>query len=368
MANDLLAFGEWFIIFRPFSNERSVVQPLVWPEFIVKADIRSNEMIEVLLAKDDEEIQALEFKGFPPSLNKCILIWRLRCRLLDSETDVFEHLIEFSNVHAVAVADEIVDPQISFARLLNERMSLANHPFGVVFEAAGRADYPSSANVDERQDKRVPQASRRPDHLAEEVDLPKCIDMDLEELVPGSRSTFGTWLDALFLEDVLDRRLGDTADAKLFEFSENPVVSPASFSGEADDGLSNRLQRAWPAHFFGLLAEILLTNPALIGSGMDNRNQLMGSRTDGGTELEQSFFIFGLEKDTLLGNLSAEQFVFDLVEFDLPTQLIFCRPCQIEQKRRKPTCHELTPIVTDEVEKSDDKLFALLESTIGRPR
>ena len=100
MANDLLAFGEWFIIFRPFSNERSVVQPLVWPEFIVKADIRSNEMIEVLLAKDDEEIQALEFKGFPPSLNKCILIWRLRCRLLDSETDVFEHLIEFSNVHA----------------------------------------------------------------------------------------------------------------------------------------------------------------------------------------------------------------------------------------------------------------------------
>ena len=36
VADDFLAFGVWFIIFRPFSNEWSVVQPLVWPEFIVK--------------------------------------------------------------------------------------------------------------------------------------------------------------------------------------------------------------------------------------------------------------------------------------------------------------------------------------------
>jgi len=94
MADDLLAFSKWFIFIRPFSGERSILQPLVWPEFIVKADIRSNEMIEVLLAEDNEEIQALEFYGFYPSLDECILIWRSGSRGLDSATDVFENLIE----------------------------------------------------------------------------------------------------------------------------------------------------------------------------------------------------------------------------------------------------------------------------------
>ena len=128
MADDLLACSEWSIFIRPFSGEWSVVQPRVWPEFIIKADIRSNEMIEVLLAEDDEEIQALEFEGLSPSLDECILIWRSWCRWLNSASDVLEHLIEFSNVHPITITDEIVDPQFSFARLLNERMSLANHP------------------------------------------------------------------------------------------------------------------------------------------------------------------------------------------------------------------------------------------------
>ena len=35
MADDLLTFGKWLIFIRPFSGERSIVQPLVWPKFIV---------------------------------------------------------------------------------------------------------------------------------------------------------------------------------------------------------------------------------------------------------------------------------------------------------------------------------------------
>ena len=159
--------------------------PWCGPEFIVKSDIRSNEMIEVLLAEDNEEIQALEFYRFYPSLDECILIWRSGSRGLDSTTDVFENLIEIRDVHAIAIADEIVDLQISFARLLNERMSLANHPFVVGFEAAGRADHLSSANMDERQDKRLPQPGRRPDHLTEEINLPERVDMGFEKLVPS---------------------------------------------------------------------------------------------------------------------------------------------------------------------------------------
>jgi hypothetical protein len=168
-------------------------------------------MIEVLLAKDDEEIQSLEFYRLYPSLDECFLIWRSGSRGLDSAADVFENLIEIRDVHAITITNEIFDPQISFARLLDESMGLANHPFGIGFEAAGRAEHPSSAKMDERQDKRLPQPSRRPDHLTEEeVNLPERVDMSLEKLVPSPRSTLGTRLYTFFLENVLDCRLGHT--------------------------------------------------------------------------------------------------------------------------------------------------------------
>ena len=152
-------------------------------------------MVEVFLAEHDEEVQTFVAGRFYPSFDKCILIGRSGSRGLDLAADVFEHLIKISDVHAIAITNEVVDSQISFARLLDESMGLANHPLPVGLKTAGRTDYSPCANMNKRQDKYLPQASRSPDHLAEEIDLPERFDMGFEKLIPTASTSLRTGLN-----------------------------------------------------------------------------------------------------------------------------------------------------------------------------
>ncbi len=367
VADNLLVLGEWLVFVGPFSRKWSVLQGLMGTKLVVEADIRSNEMIEVLFAKNHEETQALNFDTLYPSFDESILIGRSRCRWLNTTANIFEQLIKFSDVHAIAVTDKILDSQVNFAGLLDKSMSLANHPLGIGLETAGRADHSASADMNKRQDKRLPQAGWSPDHLAEEVYLPERIDVGLKELVPGPRTTLGTRLDALFLEDVLDCRLRDASDAEFSQFSENPVVAPASFTSETDDDFSNRFQSACSDHHLWVFPTVFLANPALVRARMDNDNRFVGTGAEFCSQLEQSFFLLLLQEDPLFGNQLASHHELFFEDLILSAQFVFRVPCKIEQKRRKPTCHERIPIVTDEVEKSDDNLFTPLQSTNGRP-
>lgn len=76
MTNDLLVFSEWIIQLRPLSSERLVVQRLMRPQLVVIVQIRSNQIVEMLLAKDRKEIQTFDACGFYPSLNESILLYR----------------------------------------------------------------------------------------------------------------------------------------------------------------------------------------------------------------------------------------------------------------------------------------------------
>jgi len=100
---------------------------------------------------------------------------------------------------------------------------------------------------------------------------------------------------------------------------------------------------------------------------MDDRDQLRGIWANRCAQLEQQLSFLPLQKDPLLGHPSTEYFVFGLEQFNLSAQFVLSAPCQIEQKRRKPTCHAMAPYVIDEVEIDDDKLFALLGPTVQLP-
>ena len=220
--------------------------------------------------------------------------------------------------------------------------------------------------MDKRQDKRLPQASWSPDHLAEEVYLPERIDVGLKELVPGPRTTLGTRLDALFLEDVLDSGLRYAADTQFSEFSENPDVSPARLFSKTDDDLADRFQSSGSAHLLGLLAAGFFADPTLVGPLVDDRNELRRTWTYGSAQFEQPLSLVPLEEDSLLGYPDAEHLVLSLVKLVLPAQFVLGAAGQVEQKWRKPACHVMAPYVTDEVEIEDDNLFTLLESANGR--
>jgi hypothetical protein len=91
---------------------------------------------------------------------------------------------------------------------------------------------------------------------------------------------------------------------------------------------------------------------------MDENDRFVGVGSKFRSELEQSFFLLLLEKDPLLGDQCTSDDKLLLEQLILPPQFILCTPCQIEEKRRKPTCHEQSLSVTDASEMMGDKFFA----------
>ena len=72
----------------------------------------------------------------------------------------------------------------------------------------------------------IAQTLERPGLLAEEIALPKAVGVDLDELVPGLFSTFGTWLQTFGQHDVTDRLPRDLAACQFADLSENSGQTP----------------------------------------------------------------------------------------------------------------------------------------------
>lgn len=64
---------------------------------------------------------------------------------------------------------------------------------------------------------------------------------------------------------------------------------------------------------------------------MDDGHELRGTRSDGGTQFDQSLSLVALEEDSLLGYPPSEYLVLGLEQFDFATQFVLGTPCQIEQ-------------------------------------
>jgi hypothetical protein len=105
--------------------------------------------------------------------------------------------------------------------------------------------------VQKGQHERLPQSRRRPDQLAEEVDRPERLGVNLEELVPRSLAPLRARLDPFFLADILDCGLGDAVDSQFLALSENPPVASCRLPGQPNNDLTHRLLRLRPTHFLG---------------------------------------------------------------------------------------------------------------------
>jgi len=107
VADDLFVLGQRLIFIGPLTSEWPILHCLMGTRLVVKLSATRNEMIEVLSAEDNEEFQAFVLKRFPPSFDKGILIWGSRSRGLDSAIDSLKDLVEFFDMLAVTVADDV---------------------------------------------------------------------------------------------------------------------------------------------------------------------------------------------------------------------------------------------------------------------
>lgn len=339
LTDDLLSRFQRGVGFNPCSAERAVAEHLMRTERIVEVDVRRNQEIKVLLSEYDKMVQALEFDRLDPALNINVLIGSTRRGGDDSRAGIFQDVVEFGNEHAIAVASDVVDAELFNSSVFEKRLGLLCHPLGVWLERAGRAIDAPCGHMDERQHEALPQASGRPDTFAEEIDLPEGLGVDFQELVPRALPALGPRQHTLLLEDVLDRRFRDHMNPQLFELAENPAVAPASFFGDTDYDLTNGLQRFRASHLFRFSASALRVEPALIGSRMNNRDQLSHAGTDGRAQLEKPFALDLREEDSLLGDTLAKHFILGLEEFNLTTEPLLRGSGQQEQKRVKQPSH-----------------------------
>lgn len=139
-ADDPLAFGERHEALWPNADERPIGKRLMRTPDVIEGEEFADKMIEVLLTKDDEVVEALDLDRPDPPFDEGVLVRRSRSRRLDADVSLLKDGVEIADVHAVPIADEMLHRQSSVPSLFEDRFSLTNHPRRIRLEAARRAE------------------------------------------------------------------------------------------------------------------------------------------------------------------------------------------------------------------------------------
>ena len=124
--------------------------------------------------------------------------------------------------------------------------------------------HPTSSNVNSGEGEDLTGTTTGPDKLAEEIDLPEGILVDLDELAPGALAPLRSRLKTVFDQNILNRLAADRTDFKLSEFDENSGVAPARFLGQLDDQFMIHCSQSGPAFPFRLNLALFLPDPTLL--------------------------------------------------------------------------------------------------------
>ncbi len=274
-ADDLVAAFRWVIDLRPDTQRRFVLQTLVRAAAVVVVEVRRRDVIEMPQPEDNESVEAFTSNRADPTLDERVLIRRPRGGWLYRDASIGEDFVETLGVLEVEVSHQVADRQVQSPSLLQHRFGLSRDPFVVRLQGGRRADHPPRVDVQEGKHVRLPKAGARHDHLREKITLPKTLGVDLDEVVPGARSSFRARVNTFFLKNRSDGRATNAADPQLSQLTNDPTVSPLVLLGETDDDLPNRLGGAFAAHLLrGRLPLASPLQPAAVSSGVNDRHQL----------------------------------------------------------------------------------------------
>jgi hypothetical protein len=126
------------------------------------------------------------------------------------------------------------------------------------------------------------------------------VAVDLDELVPSAVSALRSGIEAVFLQDVLNRISGNGADVELPELAEDPGVAPVVALGQFEDPLPNLLAGP-PASDIAtgqLRGLIVLPNPAAQCARVNDCDELIMGTPELGTKPNQSTPFIGFDEHT----------------------------------------------------------------------
>ena len=221
--------------------------------------------------------------------------------------------------------------------LLDESLSLLNHPNRIRIPSTLRDDDLAALKVHEYQDVQVDDAPSRHGAFGKEVASPKGLGMGFEIIVPGTAASFGAWLDVFLFQDVLDRLATDSRDAEAAEFSEDLGIAEPGLPSDLEHEVTKDLAFASRLAYGGLAA-FRLPSPAVESAWSHDRDQFFDSWAKRQTEFEEPITFFTASVNLLRDSRTKDQVLF-LEVADLATQMTVGSTSDERQQRVKQLGH-----------------------------
>ena len=182
------------------------------------------------------------------------------------DLSVLEYVQKWFRVLAIVIVHHYLARQLLCLGVLNEGLGLFDHPCFVRLVSGLRYEHSACFDVQKHKDKYISQSSLGYNFLGEEITLPHCFGMRLEELVPSSWAALWTCVISIPFEDCFDSVSGYRLDAQFSHLAENSGVAPAVVACQFQDQLfdllfSSRSPRFVRFLFLGFLG-CLLSYPA----------------------------------------------------------------------------------------------------------
>ncbi len=200
-------------------------KPSVGTLVVVVLKIFADNISQLLLARQDEVIEALALKAADEGLHVAVVLGRLGRDELSPAADGFQNICELAREERVAVVDEVghvLEPAVPYVALVAGDLG---HPLAVGVAADAAAPDLAGGDVLEEQDVLAPKAVLRQQLVGGEVAGGEDVLVRLVELADVAlRASVGRE-DAVLVEDALDGHEADLVAQPVDEVG-NPPVAP----------------------------------------------------------------------------------------------------------------------------------------------
>ena len=168
-----------------------VANPLMGSAVVIAGDELAHDVVEVCQAKHDKVIECLVLQALDPSLDEGIQVGRPRPDWLHCDAAFLEYAVKVGCVLAVVVTNNGFATQVLSLSMSQERMRLRRHPGGIRLEGRRRDKRAPRCHMNKCHRENLAWSGESPDVLAEEIDLPKRLGVDLQELTPRAFAALG---------------------------------------------------------------------------------------------------------------------------------------------------------------------------------
>ena len=346
---------------RPITTRWQMTDRGVRSTRVVEIDILVDEVIQMLLAEDDEVSQALVLQRLDYTFCVGVEVRRTVRQTDRFDAIGFEYFIEASDELPVGISDQLPALQVAVWQEPAEVLRLPINP-GQRWMHRGRSHMdPPALDMDEQDQVELLQTFGSPSSNRQEVTRPQCLRMHLQELIPSSFTSKRIRSDPVALEDVLDGVAGEM-DAELVEFAAKLRVAQACFVGDTNYQLLDRFRSLSTTYFVnGWSSSLPLTvDPSEERLRCDDRGQVFDSRSQWLSQTNKSSAFRWSDHDAL-GQPTSEYLIFGFEELNSVDELTFGGTEQCLKQRREEGWH-LSSMAVFRPAVGDDTVFAPLRT------